>query len=1160
MRHKMDRSAPVHIRLRRRVPGVNRMFPIVSAGILLLGAARTARADDTWTLGGSGFWDVATNWSSLAVPVTTDNVFNHSTGIISVSNDIAAHYQAVAAGLTNDGGGGVQVINGATLTASGAVSNTNNSFLSSSGVNSTLNLGSSSNSLTNNGSQIFAADMGIVNIGSGSVDNNNAFIQALGGSKVNLTSSILTTENGGGLVSSGSGSLLMIGGMESPLSTITVSGASGIWSQDGGNLVVYANNIDNTGFSSIRATSFLDGNNNPVPGGTAAIFASTFTNDSNSSVSAEDGGSLTLTVTGTLNNQNGASLFATGENYNNVQFQGGSLTVSANAITNDGTGSDIYADQGSSLNISTSSFTNQNNGDIFTGTANTTSGVQNTINLGSSNSYIGTFTNTGSNSSGISTISANNGGTVNIYANTLNNEAGAQFYSSDPGSNLTINTSGAFTNDASLISADNTGTVSIYANTFTNQNAGAVFTGVGTPGGTVNVTANTILNSGSNSSMQAVDGGSLNLNGGSLTIEDGANSWAAGNGTTFNVGTVNAPESTVTLNGSTTVGSTTYWSYLSTSDGATTDVNANNLNVENGAFINTFQSTNSAPLPTLNIGTAAQPVGTISLTNAANAGTSDLNSNGGTINAYATNVTVDGSSQISASGSGILNLGDASHPVQLIGLNGDGNAAFIDASNGGTMTVWAKNINSTNDGILNSYGTGSNLQLNAGTVTNDGTGSVSYIESTGGGAMTVRATTLTNQDGGYIYVSDANSSLNLGTQAAPITTVNNEGTSGSAYAQIGSASADTLQFYATNINNLNGGVIFAGRFSTPSDAGSVTNLGDGSHWVSQLTNDGTSQNGASAVRAHYGSTLNAYVTTVNNQNGAQIYSLQDTTSDGLSGGTLNLTSNTINNSSLASIYSTGSGSHTNVNTATLNNDATLEALSGGITTVTAANIDNTTHGVIYVDGSSSVVINNTNLLNTSGTIQVAKGGNISVAGGIGQTDGSTTVDGTLTASNYLLSGGLLQGTGTLATSVNQTGGTFNPGQDPANLNLTGNYSLSNGTFLEQIASLSSFDTLTLSGSTNITGGILSLDFLNGYHPLLNNSWQFLLPSAGFGSTDQFNSITSNLGAGYGFGYSSGVVKITQVPPAVPEASSVLAMLSIFGTTSGLSVLRRRRKS
>ncbi len=1159
MKHKVDRSVSVHVRLRRRIPGVTRIFPIVSAGVLLLGVARTARADDNWTFAGNGYWDVASNWSSLAVPVSTDNVYNHSAYMISISNDIASNYHAVAAGLTIDGGGGVQVLNGSTLTATGAISNINNSSLSSYGTGSTLNLGSSADSLTNNGSQIFADSLAVINISSGTVDNNNAFIQALGGGNVSLASGILTTENGGGLISSGTGSQLNIGSSSNPLTTITLAGASGIWSQDSGNLSVYANSVDNTGSSSISATSFLDPSNVPVPGGTTTLYVGTLTNDSNSSVSADDGGVLQLNVAGALNNQNGASLFATGENYNNVQFHGGTLYVNANAITNDGTASSIYSDQGSTVNVTATSFTNQNGGDVFTGSANSTSGVQNTINLGSSGNYIGTLTNTGGNSNGISTISANSGGTVNIYANTVNNDAGAQFYSSDPGSLLSINTSGTFTNDGSLISADNTGTVSIHAASFSNQDAGAIFTGVGNPGGTVNIIANTISNTGINSSLQAINGGSLNLSGGSLTIDNGGNSYASGSGTTYDIGTSSAPETSVTVNGSATVGTTTYWSYLSVSDGAVSNIDTNNLSIENGAYINTYQSAITTPLPTLNVGSDTSPVGTISLTNAANSGTSDLNANAGTVNAFATKVTVDGASQISASGSGVLYMGDAAHPIQTLGINGDGSAAYVDASLGGSVTIYASNVGLTNDGILNSYGAGSNLQLNAGSITNDGTGSVSYMNATGGGALTILANNLTNEFGGYIYVHDANSALSLGTQAAPITTLTNQGTSGAEYSQIGSQSGDTLQVYATNVNNVAGSAIYAGQFSTPSDAGSITNLGDSSHWITQLTNDGQTASTVTAIRAHYGSTLNVFATTVDNKNGAQIYSLQDNTTDGISGGTLNLTAGTVNNDSLATIYSTGSGSRTTVTTTSLNNDGTVQAVYGGDTTINTTNFGNTANGVINADGTSTVNINNTNLLSSNGTIQVANGGTIAVSGAIGQTGGSTIVDGSLSSNGYTLSGGTLEGTGTLSTNVVQTGGTFNPGQDPANLNLNGNYSLSGGTFVEQIASLSNFDTLTVSGSTNITGGVLSLDFLNGYHPGLNNSWQFLLSSAGFGSTDSFTGITSNLGTGYGFGYNSGIVTITQVPPAVPEASSVLAMLSILGTTGGMSVLRRTRR-
>ncbi|CAB3671530.1 hypothetical protein LMG24238_02125 [Paraburkholderia sediminicola] len=178
----------------------------------------------------------------------------------------------------------------------------------------------------------------------------------------------------------------------------------------------------------------------------------------------------------------------------------------------------------------------------------------------------------------------------------------------------------------------------------------------------------------------------------------------------------------------------------------------------------------------------------------------------------------------------------------------------------------------------------------------------------------------------------------------------------------------------------------------------------------------------------------------------------------------------------------GNGSLTSSGTLSLTN-ATVHAASFVNTgTATFAN----------VTGSVSNVSNQGNLSMTSG----------SSLGGEGLTN-----TGNLTLSNSALSfgtftndtGGYLSGTGTISVGSSGTGvllnnGTISPGGDGVigSLSINGGYSQgSTGTLLIDIASASSYDTLTYSAPSLSLGGTLQTNLLGAYVPTLGTTFAAL---------------------------------------------------------------------
>lgn len=422
-----------------------------------------------------------------------------------------------------------------------------------------------------------------------------------------------------------------------------------------------------------------------------------------------------------------------------------------------------------------------------------------------------------------------------------------------------------------------------------------------------------------------------------------------------------------------------------------------------------------------------------------------------------------------------------------------------------------------NDQGISSTGTTLNGSLYNNGATIESTDGA-FFDMTGGGAA--GSTTLTNENGGVIEAYGQNPILSgLGG------TIDLGDISG--YTNLGSLTNKTN----STIEALNGGGINV--------------------LSANISNDSTSTIEASGSGNGYGSVIN--FSTLQTQGVANV---DDITNSGIvlassqgsitqagygEGGTASFT-----NTSTGTLEVTDQNSFIDLSlTTALANSGNIKVLNYGVLDV--YNDINQTAGITLVD-NAGLGANDFN--QTGGTTLVKDNGSLSL-GEFNQTAGLTKVDNsTVYVNNFVLEGGTLDGTGGIIKGiVVQTGGTFNPGSDPSNFTISGNYTLSSGKLMIDIAGISSFDQLMVGGNTSLTGGTLSLDFINGFVPANGDTFDFLQTTGSL--TGNFSSIESNLGGSYSF--NNGILTVGGAPPPVPESSSSAALLLLIAPSALFAV-------
>jgi len=133
----------------------------------------------------------------------------------------------------------------------------------------------------------------------------------------------------------------------------------------------------------------------------------------------------------------------------------------------------------------------------------------------------------------------------------------------------------------------------------------------------------------------------------------------------------------------------------------------------------------------------------------------------------------------------------------------------------------------------------------------------------------------------------------------------------------------------------------------------------------------------------------------------------------------------------------------------------------------------------------------------SRTVLIASGGTLSTALTYSQTSGQTTVDGTLhIAGNAIanFSGGAVYGNGGTIQANTISNAAFNIGDMPMTVGtmaIMGNYTQGgNGSLYVDIASLTQYDQLSVSGRASLNG-LLNVDLLNGYVPQIGNMFDIM---------------------------------------------------------------------
>lgn len=128
-------------------------------------------------------------------------------------------------------------------------------------------------------------------------------------------------------------------------------------------------------------------------------------------------------------------------------------------------------------------------------------------------------------------------------------------------------------------------------------------------------------------------------------------------------------------------------------------------------------------------------------------------------------------------------------------------------------------------------------------------------------------------------------------------------------------------------------------------------------------------------------------------------------------------------------------------------------------------------------------------LQNSGSVHVDTGTTLTMGAGgthdYDQSGGATTVDGTLTGSAITVTGGMLDGTGTVAGAVTvDPGAAIEGGDAPGTLTVSGSLAI-DGTLIEQIGGSTAgqgYGVLDVTGDLGLSGTQLSLDDLGGFTP------------------------------------------------------------------------------
>ncbi len=539
-------------------------------------------------------------------------------------------------------------------------------------------------------------------------------------------------------------------------------------------------------------------------------------------------------------------------------------------------------------------------------------------------------------------------------------------------------------------------------------------------------------------------------------------------------------------------------------------VETGTIKADNGAFLNNL--TNAG---TLQIGNASLE-GTINNTGTIQVASGTLYMNG--------NVTL--------SGKGSLLLGSTGQLQQLSGTDTLTSEQLIH----GSGKIYALPL--TNQGTIAADSEGNTLTISDATTTNTGA-----IEAKGGGLLTLGSGSLVNNAGGTVKALAGSTVTLEGTVAGGTLS-----TSGS-----GTIQAENCTLDGTTNTVTNAGTLDANNYSVSLE-GTIKNTGaiviSGSGWVeitqpatltgtgkltmgadtffsgsgASFTNESTIQ-GAGRI-GNYSMALENNGTILANQTSPLVIApgMSGFTNDGTltvnAGSTLTINgpfTNVSSNGTLARGTYTVSGVLGLPQSISANSAKT--ALSG-----TAWQILNTTESVNALAAISSntasgdltvengAVLTTTKSFKNSGKLKVAAGSSFSAASYV-QTEGSATVDGTLTASSVIkLESGTVLGTGMLSGAVS-SGAAVTVGDSstqPGKLAITGSYAQSaSGALNVSVGGTAAgmqYSQLVISGAANL-GGTLNITLADGFVPAIGDTFTILMAGS---ATGQFTAVNGTV--------------------------------------------------
>jgi hypothetical protein len=219
-------------------------------------------------------------------------------------------------------------------------------------------------------------------------------------------------------------------------------------------------------------------------------------------------------------------------------------------------------------------------------------------------------------------------------------------------------------------------------------------------------------------------------------------------------------------------------------------------------------------------------------------------------------------------------------------------------------------------------------------------------------------------------------------------------------------------------------------------------------------------------------------------------------------------------------------------------------INGGDNGIFRAAGINANTGSEYGFGDDALVL-------TGGTTTVASGktlksGPLTVQGGVLQDDGTVTTESSL----MKLTGGTLDGTGTVSNSVENTGGTVAPGDAPGRLTIDGSYEqASGGTLAVGIAGTTpatEFGQLVVKGSAKLAGN-LSLQDEGGFTPSEGDTFEVL--SGASARSGEFAQLTGASGSLYAASYTAtGAIVTPKLQVPVNSGLPAIAGIPLAGET------------